>query len=227
MYSLKKIEFKLLTQTISSVLYASLLYAVKNIKLSFIIGSHWAFFGAAQMLSPLAGFFSTSSTIALLFAIRALFSFSLSGLALSTALLYHIPTLCGTLYLSQKSSFLRALIPALCIILFITNPVGSQAALYSSYWLIPLVLSFVSTQSIFLRSLGSTLTTHAVGSILFLYTKNIDALTWNALISVVWAERLLFALAMTAIYYVVSYAYKSLTNTGFISCEKVKALKAA
>jgi hypothetical protein len=87
------------------------------------------------------------------------------------------------------------------MVTFLAHPIGKECLLYSCYWLIPVGLSYLSEPSIFLRSLMSTFTTHAVGSTLYLYTHDTTSLFWHTLIPQVWLERLTSALVLTACYY--------------------------
>jgi hypothetical protein len=106
---------------------------------------------------------------------------------------------------------------------FIIHPVGSSAPLYTLYWLIPAVISLSGCSSVFLRSLASTFVAHAIGSIIWLHTHTITADMWNGLIGVVWAERMLFALSMTAVYYGITSihnVYNSYTEHNKLSADQ-------
>lgn len=181
--------------TIAAAICCELL---KPFKISFIVGSKAAFFSLSQCSFPLLGKFG-AKTVFSAYLLRSLYAF-LKGFGIYSTLLYHIPTLAGALYLSTSSKLFRVALPLICITLFVTHPVGRFAAPYALYWLIPIVVPFLP-QRFFFEALGSTFTTHAVGSIIWLYTRNLDAASWNGLISVVWAERLVFAVAMTIVYY--------------------------
>ncbi|MDD5040262.1 MAG: hypothetical protein PHY34_03880 [Patescibacteria group bacterium] len=91
----------------------------------------------------------------------------------------------------RKYRPLVALVPIICMALFIVHPQGRGAWFYSLYWLIPLAASFLP-QSLTMRSLGATFTAHAVGSVAFLYAFNLPSEVWIALIPVVFLERALF-----------------------------------
>lgn len=180
-------------------------------KLSLIIGSRAAFFSVTQV-SPVIGFFTGTVSSGMIFGIRTLLTLCLHNFGLFTSLLYHIPTFCGTFYISSQSKISKIAIPLLCMFLFIIHPVGNQAYLYTAYWLIPIAIALLNGRSIFIQALGSTFTTHAVGSVIWLYTYTLNATTWNALISIVWAERLLFAAAMTLCYYAILYIKVAITE---------------
>lgn len=89
------------------------------------------------------------------------------------------------------------LVPAIAMLAFWLHPVGQQAWFYALYWTIPVIARFLPDR-LFLRSLGSTFTAHAVGSVLFLYTIETAPALWLALIPVVALERGLFALGISA-----------------------------
>lgn len=152
----------------------------------------------STLCAPALGFFGSPSSCFLLYGGRTILSFltTLKGVPI----FFHIPTLAGSLALSCPKIVPRY-VPLLCIITFLAHPVGNECLLYSCYWLIPLGLSYLSEPSIFLRSLMSTFTTHAVGSTLYLYTHETTSLFWYTLIPQVWLERLISALMLTACYY--------------------------
>ncbi len=133
---------------------------------------------------------------------------------------YHIPTFCGALYFSALKKRLltvfTALIPLLCIALFIIHPVGQLAWVYTLYWFIPVITLFLARQNFFLHALGSTFTTHAVGSVIWLYTHPTIPLYWLELIPVVAFERLLIALSMTALYLGFNYLRTKITLNSFV-----------
>jgi hypothetical protein len=85
--------------------------------------------------------------------------------------------------------------------IFVPGPtdgaVGSQVWYYSLYWLIPMVLYF-APKNLFLRSLGSTFTAHAIGSVLFLYSIPTAPALWIMLLPIVAIERLVFAAGISA-----------------------------
>jgi len=89
-------------------------------------------------------------------------------------------------------------IPIAAIILFVINPVGSQAWVYSLYWLIPIICALVKPNSLFFKALGATFTAHCIGSIVWLYLVNpMTPELWLALIPVVAIERFAFATGIT------------------------------
>lgn len=212
--------YKQLQQILSIVIAGS----AHSVKVSFMLGSQAAFFSLGQSISPALGFFGNPLMLFVLYATRISMQAYFFGAALLASSAFYLPSLCAAFYLSNKSALVRSIVPLACIALFITHPVGSQAAGYATYWLIPIVISFIPTQSILLRSLGSTFVAHAVGSVLWLFSHNLDAANWSALSSIVWAERLMIALGMTALYYAVvystAYAQLLLSNKHYSTAKK-------
>jgi hypothetical protein len=84
-------------------------------------------------------------------------------------------------------------LPLLCMALFVSHPVGAAAAPYAFYWFIPMIIAMMRTENIWLHSLASTFTAHAVGSVIWLYTMPMTPAAWLALIPLVACERILYA----------------------------------
>lgn len=174
--------------------FPGLMHIARKVTLGGVYGSLNGYFSLAPCIAPLLGFFCTSSTVVYSFALRAIIHYLVHA-----HYSFYLPTLCGTLWLSTESRILKLSIPALCIALFVSHPQAS--VLFSCYWIIPLILSFTPKRFIFLQAVGSTFTTHAVGSVLWLYTHQTDPLFWNALLGRVLFERLSYALILAISYY--------------------------
>jgi hypothetical protein len=175
-------------------------------KISIILGSNLAFFSATSIMMPLSGAFAgiqgafaASAAILILKIITSKALFSAHFLA------FYIPGFFASLYWATPSRWLRAIPALIAIPLFIAHPIGSQAALYSLFWLIPVATLLFFNQSLFARALGSTVTAHAVGSVIWLYTIPMAPDQWLMLIPVVIVERLLFASGMVIAYKVCAY----------------------
>lgn len=191
---------KILVRALFSLIYTYSIQLLPSIKLSCLVGTRFAFFSLNQCLVPALGFFLTTQAALLSWVFQAGLHFLFPSFGLTVSM-YHLPTLGGTLYLSLKNRLCKFLIPLVCITLFIIHPVGSTSAYYTVYWLLPICLSIFSTRSIFLQSLAATLTTHAIGTVIWLYTHPTSPAAWNSLFQIVWMERLTFALLMTCAYY--------------------------
>lgn len=126
-----------------------------------------------------------------------------------------IPILFATLYfalISKKGSgkWLSG-VPILAIIVFLAHPNGRQVPYYTLFWLIPL-LAYKFRNNLFIKSLGSTFSAHAVGGMLWIWAFNLPATVWQGLIPVVIAERLLFAVGITASFIIVKYTLNFLAS---------------
>lgn len=119
------------------------------------------------------------------------------------------PTLFAVYYfatISKKSTGKWILVvPMLSIIAFLAHPVGRQVFYYPlMFWLIPLV-AYKFRGNLLLKSLGATFTAHSVGGAAWIWAFNLPANVWNGLIPIVIAERLLFAVGISASFIVIKY----------------------
>jgi hypothetical protein len=155
-------------------------------------------FSLGAICGPLIGFFSGTLGCFLVYVVRTALSFSGIG-----SVFIHLPTCAGSIALSSPPYTTR-IIACFALITFLAHPIGRASYLYCSYWLIPLGISFMPAPSIFLRSLMSTFITHAVGSVVFIYTHETTSHFWLELIPQVWVERISLSLLFTACYYAVT-----------------------
>lgn len=203
-----------LTNYFNTFICIILCQLTKFIKISLMFGSKAIFFSASNIFFPLIGKFSNPITLLAIFAIQAILPLAMGTFKISTGIvpaiisLYHIPTLCAALYLTNMNRLFKIVLPLGAIATFITHPIGSQVYWYSFYWFIPAAIAILPKPNFFLQALGSTFTAHAVGSILWLHTYTLSASDWASLVSVVWAERLLMALGMT----VVAHTFDAVTS---------------
>lgn len=163
------------------------------------------FFILPIIFTALAAFFSLHSSIVLISLFFILKKLLVGGIFLTCGL----PTLAGAATFGvvrthstplRSAFFLQLLLPLTCMILFITHPTAGSAFLYSFYWFIPVSLYFVKNKNIFFAALSATFVAHAVGSVLWLYTVNMSAEQWLALIPAVAFERLAAAFGITVFY---------------------------
>lgn len=174
-------------------------------KVSFILGSHAAFFSASMILVPLSGAFAGIAGSFAFFGIRLALSLLLTATISFHFLAYHIPGLFASLFWANNSKTFRIVPAIVCMVLFLIHPVGSGAALYSLFWLVPVIATLFFKENNFAIALGSTFTAHAVGSVIWLYTVPMTADQWLMLIPVVIVERLLFASGMAITYKVLRW----------------------
>lgn len=189
-------------------------------KLSMILGSHTAFFSLSHCITPLIGSCSGFLGASLFFFVRSIVTaLTLPHLGLFI-LLYHIPSFFGAVAFSNptqafstyKKIFLIFTI-LVCATLFIAHPVGMQAAPYALLWLIPLVLLVQKKSRVFFQALTSTFITHALGSVITLYTANTLTHTqWISIMPIALVERFIFAVGITICYYSIQRIYSLITH---------------
>lgn len=143
---------------------------------------------AAQIFTPL---FGVVSVLVVEFS-----NFFVRGAALDwLAVVRFFPMVFAAIYFGTKSKKI-ALIPVMCMGLFWMHPIGAQAWFYPLFWLIPIVGVYKLKNNLFVRSLGTTFTAHAVGATAFLYAFQIPAGVWAALVPITFMERVLFAIGI-------------------------------
>ncbi len=107
-------------------------------------------------------------------------------------------------------------IPVLAIMAFLAHPNGRQVSYYPlMFWLIPLI-AYRFRNNLFMKSLGSTMTAHAVGGAAWIWAFNLKASVWNGLIPVVISERLLFAAGIAVSFIVMKYIMNILIQKGVL-----------
>lgn len=205
--------------------FATLIFIFSFIKLNFFAGSHKIFFSGINLIFPvLGGLLSTS-----LSSIFVLLFFLFKKVTLGGAITLGLPTLIATISFSIMTKnnenrslklevynfLLRVVLPLLAMALFILNPIGKQAFIYSFYWLIPVSLYFLekltNNHSIFFKSLSTTFIAHAIGSLIWLYMVPTTSIYWISLIPVVFIERIIFSLGIIFTFHVLKY-FKLILN---------------
>jgi len=103
------------------------------------------------------------------------------------------------------------IIPLICILLFVINPIGKTVWFYSGFWLIPISLSLFKEKidkvfkiplfKIYGYSLASAFVDHAVGSVIYLYLLKIPAHFWVEAIPMTIIERLMIAAGIELCYF--------------------------
>lgn len=181
----------------SSLVVGSVLF-LRLAKISPIVGGSFKFFSLSDVAMPLSG------TLGLLFAafvmcMRLGTKMVFAGVPFLNAGFY-LPGLCAAGCWTELKKLFQVFVPLVAMVLFIMHPIGFYAAPYTFYWLIPVGVYWLDSDSLFLRSLASTFVAHAVGSVIWLYMFNLPVQTWWSLIPVVAVERLFFASAMTVLY---------------------------
>lgn len=113
------------------------------------------------------------------------------------------PMLFAALYFAKKGTF-NLLIPAIAIVAFVIHPIGRTVWYFALFWTIPMLAYFVRDRFLLARALGATFTAHAVGGALWIWAFSLPAPVWIALIPVVAAERMLFALGIAGSFLLVN-----------------------
>lgn len=173
-----------------------------------VIGSNVSF-TLFDFFAPIAGvFLGPVFGIVSVFSVEII-SYWVKQTPLTTGSIIRLfPTLFAVLYFatvaSKKTNGKWVLaIPILSILAFVIHPIGRQAPYYAlMFWTIP-ILAYFKRNNLFVKSLGATLTAHAVGGAAWIWTFNLPVSVWNSLIPVVIAERLLFATGIAVSYILV------------------------
>lgn len=115
------------------------------------------------------------------------------------ATLRFLPLVFGVWFFAKKEGKLLV-VPALAIIAFNLHPIGRTVWFYSLFWVIPFLVWPFRDRFLLARSLGSTMTAHAVGGAVWIWAFNLPANIWISLIPVVILERSIFTLGISASY---------------------------
>lgn len=183
-------------------LFTALAAIASNINFSQALGAPNQTFTFFQFFGPIAGGFLGAGAGILSVLLAQVVSFVLLGKSIELINILRLaPMLFAALYFAKysKGKLAQAAVPLICMALFILHPIGSQAWYYSLYWLIP-AIALMLPEHLFLRSLGSTFTAHAIGGIIWLYFVPTTPAFWVALIPIVAFERFLFAAGISVSY---------------------------
>jgi len=169
-------------------------------KYSFVIGSSHAMFSGTTAATPLVGLFAGGLVSFAICASSILLRYVLFGMGSLHLFAFYIPGLFAGFYFAYENKITRLFVPIVCMLLFLLHPVGRQAFAYCLFWLIPVGIYFVRSNTIFLHTLASSFIAHAVGSVIWIYTMPMTAGVWYALIPIVCLERLVIASGMAIFY---------------------------
>ncbi|MFH0836154.1 MAG: hypothetical protein V1834_03255 [Candidatus Micrarchaeota archaeon] len=192
-------------------LFAIAAVLLDQINFSAIMGTQNQSFTLFQFFAPITAAFlgPIPGVISVLLAQGANF-FLLNKEATLFTLLRFAPMALAAYYFAVKTR-LGIVFPALCMALFWIHPIGGQVWFYPLYWLIPIAVELWFKSNLFAKSLGTTFTAHAVGSVLFLYSVPSPPSLWLALIPVVAMERFMFALGITGSFVAVNAVLNKLS----------------
>ncbi len=144
-----------------------------------------------------------------------------------------LPIIFAGIYFAKvfKGNKKLIIIPLICILLFVINPIGKTVWFYSCFWLIPIIISLFKEKldkilkfpifRIFGYSLGSAFVDHAIGSVIYLYLLKIPANFWIEAIPMTIAERLMIAAGIELCYFAELVIIKVFGKIPFLS--KIKS----
>ena len=198
-----------------SIIFTVLGLLAFQVSISKIIGSSQSF-TLFELFGPIGGMFLGPILGAVsAFFVRAMnIIISHQQLDFLTVIRF-LPAVMAAAYFGLKTKKTAIIFP-ICIALFLLNPIGRQAWLYSFIWLIPFAASF-GKKRLILNSLGATFTSHAVGSVIFLYTFGLTPAVWMALIPVVFIERGFFTIGIWTSCLVFNTVLDKITDFKFAS----------
>ncbi len=212
-------------------LFSVLVLVAKQINFSALIGQENQFFTLFQFFGPIAGsflgpFIGAGAVLISQITDSLLFgkAFDLIGLVRLTPMLF--AAVYFGLYAKKKFNF-SAIIPLIAMALFMLHPIGQQVWYFSLFWTIPLIAS-IFKKNLFLRSLGATFTAHSIGGVAWIYSVPMPAEAWIALIPIVAAERIAFALGISVSFIGFTTVLAKLENhipTSIISIDKRYTIK--
>ncbi len=200
-------------QVLFIVLFSALALVADRINVSSLVGAPGQFFTLFQFFGPIAGAFLGAwlGIAAVLGAEVA--NFVLLGKALTAVNIMRLfPMLFATWYFAKGRETRTSLaVPAIAMAAFILHPVGREAWFFSLYWTIPVIARLFFSKSLFMKSLGTTFTAHAVGGAAWAWMVPMPAEAWIALIPVVAIERFVFALGITGSFVAMNSLLAALT----------------
>lgn len=207
-------------------LFILLTYIGMKLNFSTLVGEENQFFTLFQFFGPVAGGFLGAGIGAASVLVAELINFVLIGKEISAVnLLRLLPMLFAAYYFAKNKDRLLKdklgiFVPLICIGLFMLHPIGSQVWYVSLLWLIPIIVKFLPDR-LFLRSLGSTFSAHAVGGALWIWTVPMPAEAWIALIPVILFERTIFALGISTSYVAFNTILDKIDSLTLINLRKI------
>lgn len=186
--------------------FIALGFAALQIPIATLRGSKAAF-TLFDLFAPVSGAFLGStlgivSVVSMLFVNLVAHGFrgvNNDSLLTLIATLRFLPMIFGVWFFAKKEGKLLV-IPALSIIVFNLHPVGRSVWFYSLFWVIPFLVWPFRERFLLFKSLGSTMTAHAVGGAIWIWAFPTTVAFWTALIPIVIMERSIFALGISASY---------------------------
>jgi len=199
-----------------TVLFAALFIVLTKVKLTPIFGTDTKF-SASVMFGPVISKFLGigwgSGAIILSQLVGVVIGFyKIKSIA---NLLTFAPIIAAGIYFGKmfKGDTKLTIIPIFCILLFLLHPIGREVWYYSLFWVVPIFIARFKPNldkvlknniaQVYAYSLGSALTDHSIGSIIYLYLMNIPAEFWTMSIPFTFMERIVIAAGITFSYFAV------------------------
>lgn len=178
-----------------------------QVRFSAVWGAPNQYFTLFQFVGPIAGGFlgAIAGVVSVLFA--QILSFLYFGKELNLLNILRLTPMLFAAYYFAKfvnkkgiNGNYALLAPIAAILLFITNPIGSQVWYFALFWTIPIIAALFFQNNLFARSLGASFTAHSIGGVIWLLTVPTNPGFWAALVPVVIYERLVFAAGISVSY---------------------------
>ena len=190
------------------LLFGALALLSSRLNFSALVGAPNQFFTFFQFFGPITGGFLGAGLGVASVLIAQLANNLLLGKAFDAVTIFRLlPMLFAAFYFANYKSDKRPsrifmiLVPLAAMLLFWSHPVGAAAWYFPLiFWTIPLLVALLPFENLLARSLGSTMTAHAIGGSLWNYFVPMTPEMWAALIPVVIFERLMFAGGIAASY---------------------------
>lgn len=190
-----------------------------RINFSQLLGAPNQFFTLFQFFAPVAGGFLGSALGAAMVLITQSADFVFAGKEASLLNVARLFTLVAAAWYFGTNAKQKwaAIVPLAAIALFVLHPVGGQVWFFAvMFWSIPVLAKFFYAENLLAKSLGSTLTAHAVGGVLWIYTLPTTPEFWVGLIPIVAYERLLFAVGIAVSFVALNAAFSRVRMPSFV-----------
>ncbi|HLC67123.1 MAG TPA: hypothetical protein VJK52_05790 [Candidatus Nanoarchaeia archaeon] len=209
------------------LLFVGISIIAERINFSQLWGANNQFFTLFQFFGPIAGGFLGMIWGPVSVLVAELINFVLLGKTISLLnLLRLLPMVIAAFYFGavrddRKWAKTTWAIAPICIAIFLAHPEGRAAWYFAIYWTIPLLAMLPSIRDyLFARSLGATFTAHAVGGALWIWSTNMTAAQWTALVPIVAYERLLFAIGIAVSYVIFTIVLDRIPAAAVLRLEK-------
>lgn len=200
------------------VAFIALGFGAMQVPFSQILGATNLKFSLFDFYGPMAGAFFSSVIGLLVVLAMQLINWMTHGFNFDLiTFLRFLPMLAAVLYFAKNTTKWSLIVPGVAMIMFWTHPEGRGAWYYALYWTIPFIAYFISKKSVLAKALGATFTAHSVGSVIFLYALGLKSAVWAGLMPIVWKERMLMAIGITATFYLMNSLLNWLVNKKHIA----------